>query len=284
MRNLCVALALLFIVTAVFAHPGSAIVVDKRGIVYFVDTGGGVFMIGANGALTRMPGPAFHWMALDEGGRFANVRLPSTPDAEIRAAGTNPTLLLSSDWPIVVGSDGGLYFAEFSNGRLHIIRFMPDGTRSVRATLPPGTQQWINGITSMPDGALYYTQHTSVHKIDARGNVSTIAENVTVPNCARIPGADQPYLRGLRVDANGNVFVAASGCGAVLKVTPRGAVTVVLRTTSPWSPTDVAVSPAGLYVLEYLHTDSDNRREWLPRVRRVAPNGAVTTVAAVSGR
>src|SRR6185369_9486896 len=114
--------------------------------------------------------------------------------------------------------------------------------------------------------------------------VSTIAQNVTVPNCAQIPGADQPYLRGLRVDASGNVFVAASGCGAVLKITPRGAVTVVLRTTSPWSPTDVAVSPAGLYVLEYLHTASDNRREWLPRVRRVAPNGAVTTVAAITGR
>ena len=282
MRSLCVALALAVTVTAAVAHPGSAIVVDRRGTVYFVDTGGGVYMIGANGALTRWPGPAFHWMALDEAGRFANVRLPSTPDSEIRAAGTNPTLLLSSDFPIVVGHDGGLYFAEFS-GRLRIVRFMPDGTRSVRATLP-GSQEWINGIESTPDGALYYTQHTSVHKIDARGNVSTIAQNVTVPNCARIPGADQPYLRGVAVAPDGNVFVAAAGCGAVLKITPRGAVTVVLRTASPWSPTDVATSPAGLHVLEYLHTDSDNRREWLPRVRRIAPNGTVTTMAAITGR
>jgi len=282
MRNLCVAIVLTATVTAALAHPGSAIVVDRRGTVYFVDTGGGVFMIGANGALTRVPGPAFHWMALDEAGRFANVRLPSTPDAEIRAAGTNPTILLSSDFPIVVGRDGGLYFAEFRD-RLRIVRFMPNGTRSVWATLP-GTQEWINGIEATPDGSLYYTQHTSVHKIDARGNVSTIAQNVAVPNCARIPGADQPYLRGLTVDADGNIFVAASGCGAVLKITPRGVVSVVLRTTTPWSPTDVAASPAGLYVLEYLHTDSDNRREWLPRVRRIAPNGAVTTVAAITGR
>jgi hypothetical protein len=284
MRNLCVALALAGAVTAAVAHPGSGIGVDRRGTVYFVDTGSGVWMIGAGGGLTRHPGPAFHWMAIDRAGRFANVRLPSTRDAEIRAAGTDPTLLLSSDFPIVIGGDGGLYFAEFSD-RLRIVRFMPDGARSVRATLP-GAMRWINGIASGPHGALYYTEDNAVRKVDARGAVSTVAANVTVPNCVRIPGADPPYLRGLSVDPTGNVFVAASGCGAVLKITPRGAVTVVLRTTAPWSPTDVATSPAGLHVLEYLHTVSvpEDRREWLPRVRRVAPNGTVTTVAAITGR
>lgn len=282
MRNLCVALVVAGAVTAALAHPGAGIVVDRRGTVYFVDTGSGVWMIGAGGALTRWPGPAFHWMAIDHAGPFANVRLPSTPDAEMRAAGVNPTLILSSDFPIVIGRDGGLYYAEFSD-RLRIVRFMPDGTRSVQATLP-GALRWINGIASGPDGALYYTEDNAVRKIDARGAVSAVAANVVVPSCARIPGAEQPYLRGLSIDPGGNVFVAASGCGAVLKITPRGVVTTVLRTTTPWSPTDVAVSPAGLYVLEYLHTASDNRREWLPRVRRVAPNGAVTTIAAISGR
>jgi hypothetical protein len=281
-RILCLALALASVVAAADAHPGAGIVVDRSGTVYFVDTGSGVYKIGPGGALVRWPGPAFHWMAIDQTNRFANVRLPSTPDAEMRAGGTNPTLILSSDFPIVIGRDGGLYFAEYSD-RLRIVRFMPDGTRSVRATLP-GALRWVNGIASGPDGAIYYTEDNAVRKIDARGAVSTVAANVAVPNCARIPGAEQPYLRGLAVDTNGNVFVAASGCGAVLKITPRGAVSVVLRTTTPWSATDVAVSPAGLYVLEYLHTASDNRREWLPRVRRVAPNGAVTTVAAISGR
>lgn len=281
-RILCLTLALACAVTAAVAHPGAGIVVDRIGTVYFVDTGSGVYMIGPRGMLTRWPGPAFHWMAIDQAGRFANVRLPSTPDAEMRAAGVNPTLILSSDFPIVIGRDGGLYFAEFTD-RLRIVRFMPDGTRSVRATLP-GTLRWINGIASGPDGALYYTEDNAVRKIDARGAVSNLAANVAVPNCARIPGAEQPYLRGLGVDPQGNVFVAASGCGEVLKITPRGTVTTVLRTTTPWAPTDVAVSPAALYVLEYLHTASDNRREWLPRVRRVAPNGTVTTVAAISGR
>jgi hypothetical protein len=79
----------------------------------------------------------------------------------------------------------------------------------------------------------------------------------------------------------GAVFVAASGCGAVLKITPRGQVTKVLRTLSPWSPTAVATSPSGLYVLEYLHSTTEDRQAWLPRVRKVLPDGKIVDIASV---
>src|SRR6266480_1657049 len=93
--------------------------------------------------------------------------------------------------------------------------------------------------------------------------IAPVETNVAVPGCARIPGTEpgsEPYLRGLAVAPDGTIFVAASGCGAVLKVTPRGAIATVLRTTSPWSPTAVAVSPSGLYVLEYIHTAAEDRQ------------------------
>src|SRR5439155_26336425 len=104
--------------------------------------------------------------------------------------------------------------------------------------------------------------------VDPRGVVSTVAMNVAVPGCARIPGTEpgsESYLRGLAVAPDGTIFVAASGCGAVLKVTPRGAITVVLRTTSPWSPTAVAVSASVLYVLDHVHTPQGDRQAWLRR-------------------
>jgi hypothetical protein len=283
MRKLCVATLLLFSITAAVAHPGSAIAVDRRGVVYFVDTGGGVWMIPPGGKLTRHAGPAFHWMALDPTGKFEKVPLPKTSDAEIRAAGS---LLLSSDFPITVGSDGALYFAEFANGNLRMIRFAPDGTRSVRATLP-GPSEWINGITAGPDGSLYYTEHTAVRKVDAKGTVTTLAEKVAVPDCATIPANEPlpvPYLRGLALGADGRVYVAAAGCGVLLEISPRGVVKTLLRTSAPWSPTDVAVHDGSVYVLEYLHTASDNRVEWLPRVRKIARDGTVSTIAAISGR
>ena len=283
MRNLCAALLVAATAIGAAAHPGSAIGVDRRGVVYFVDTGSGVWSIAPDGTLTKHPGPAFHWMALDATGAFAEATLPSTSDAELRVAGN---LLLSSDYPIAIGSDGALYFTEYAGGRLRMVRFTAGGTRSVRATLP-GTMRWVNGIAAGPDGAIYYTEDRAVRKVDARGTVSTVAENVAVANCARIPGngpESGPYLRGLTVGGDGSLYVAAAGCGALLKIAPRGAVTTLLRTAAPWSPTDVAVHGGDLYVLEYLHTANDVRREWLPRVRRIAPGGAQSIVAAITAR
>lgn len=35
------------------------------------------------------------------------------------------------------------------------------------------------------------------------------------------------------------------------------------------------------YVLEYLHTGRDVRREWLPRVRKIASNGKSSIIATL---
>jgi hypothetical protein len=47
---------------------------------------------------------------------------------------------------------------------------------------------------------------------------------------------------------------------------------------SPYSPTAVAVAKGEVYVLEYLHTASDVRKEWLPRVRKITRDGKVVTL------
>jgi len=55
------------------AHPGSGIVVDRFGQIYFVDMVSGVWKLDTHGALTHRPGPAFHWMTLDATDRFADT-------------------------------------------------------------------------------------------------------------------------------------------------------------------------------------------------------------------
>jgi len=77
------------------------------------------------------------------------------------------------------------------------------------------------------------------------------------------------------------VFVAASACSAVLKITPQGDVSVVLRATDAWSPTGVAMSGDDLYVLEYLHINAERREEWLPRVRMLAADGTATILCNI---
>jgi hypothetical protein len=112
--------------------------------------------------------------------------------------------------------------------------------------------------------------------------VTTVAEIASVPKCGSIPGLEgytAPYLRGLAVADDGMIYVAASACGALLRVDRAGRVSPVLWTSAPWSPTAVAVHGRDLYVLEYLHTAEENRREWIPRVRKVTSEGKTSIVS-----
>ncbi|HEX7151786.1 MAG TPA: hypothetical protein VF618_09890 [Thermoanaerobaculia bacterium] len=276
-----------FLAGSALAHPGAGIAVTADGRVYFVDTRGSVYSIEPNGQLVRREGPAYHWFAYDAAGEFRGNALPSIPGGQLRVAAP---LILSSDVPIAIAG-GKLYYGETSGARARIAAVDRSGARSVRATLPPmlsagRAATWVNGLAAGPAGSLYYTEDAAVRKIDARGNVSVVAANVRVPNCAAIPEASpelRPYLRGLAVAADSTVYVAASGCGALIKIDPRGRATALLRTAAPWSPTAVAEAGGEVYVLEYLHTTGDDRSQWVPRVRKIARNGTVSTLTPSAG-
>jgi hypothetical protein len=96
-----------------------------------------------------------------------------------------------------------------------------------------------------------------------------------------MPKDQSPFLRGLAVDAHGTVYAAATGCRAVVKIMPNGGPTVVLRAERPWSPTGVAVRGDEVYVLEYERPHSTKREEWVPRVRKLAGDGKVTTLVSM---
>lgn len=274
----------------VAAHPGSGIVVDRFGQIYFVDMVSGVWKIDAHGALTHIRGPAFHWMTLDATDRFAATQLPSGSGGDVARIGTSPTLLLGSDFPLAIGRDGNLYFPSHGAGApLQILRFLPSGQTSIMASLPAtGGREPVrdlNGLAAGPDGSLYYTEHDAIRRISRAGQVSTVVENVEVVGCTSMPRSStrrDPLLRGLDVDANGTIYVAATGCGSVLKVTPAGRVTSLPQAPNPWSATGVAVFGNDVYVLEFQNAESDDRREMLPRVRKIAADGTTGVIATVT--
>src|SRR4030095_9240499 len=70
------ALVLLSLPPPALAHPGSGIVVDDRGQVFFQDTlGRTIWKIDAEGKLTEFHlGIGGHWMCLDAGGSFARAQ------------------------------------------------------------------------------------------------------------------------------------------------------------------------------------------------------------------
>lgn len=272
--------------TSVMAHPGAGIAVDRLGQVYFLDTGSGLWKIDAHGGLTHLSGTLFHWLAIDANNRFANTQLLSGALGEILKVGTNPTVLISSDYPIAIGQDGNLYYPSGPAGSLGIMRMIPSGVKSVLATLPAMVTgeplPHMGGIVAGPDSSLYYTEDSAIRRITMQGRISTVATVRALVNGSSIPATDQhPYLRGLAVDARGVIYVADTGDARVLKITPDGKVTTLLQTQSPWSPTAVALFGSDVYVLEFLHTARDVRRDWLPRVRKIASDGTFTIIATV---
>ncbi|MCI0538817.1 MAG: hypothetical protein L0Z50_26730, partial [Verrucomicrobiales bacterium] len=232
--------------TPAAAHPGSGIVVDRRGQVFFSDTGQGVWKVDEQGRLSSHEGPAYHWMAIDHDGSLARTRWPASrePSADIRRVGTDPTLLLSSDFPLTTGPDGNLYYPELGeDDLLRVYRLTPSGARSVLATLATASDgqplKWLNGMAAGPDGVIYFSENSAVRRITPQGEVSTLAGNIRVDDCQPPPGASPrlgPFLRGLDVASDRSVYVAANGCRALLKLTPQGQVTPVLQAVSPWSP------------------------------------------------
>ncbi len=282
-RLVCAALTFTFVPAILFAHPGSGIVVDRLGQVYFVDTGSGLWKIDTHGTLVKITAPRFHWLALDAEDRFAGARLPSGSMGEVTRVGSGPTLLLASDYPLAIGRDGSLYYpSRRSDGAaLDLLRLEPAGRSSTVVTVP---LPYINGLAAGPDGSLYFTEDRAIRRVGAKGKLSTVVDHVALSACARIPGNEpnDPLLRGLAVDSTGAVFVAASGCGSLLKVTPDGQVSTVLQLEGPWSPTAIALFHGDLYVLEYLHTDVEDRLQWLPRVRKISANGKSTIIASVT--
>jgi len=277
--------------TSASAHPGSGIVVDKEGLVFFTDTGQGVWKIDGRGNLTLLPASLFHWMTLDEAGYFAESQKNFGEWFErVTPQGSKHALIMSSDFPLTINRDGSLYYADTRPRSARVVRRTPDGKESVLAA--DEAFKGVAGIAAGPDGSLYITDASrpdasAIRKITMDGKVSQFAI-IGVGKDRAInppPEAEASYCRGLAVDSQGIVYVAATGSRRVLKITPGGDVSTLLQAPGLWSPTGVAVFGGEVYVLEWQDAPPsllETRNAWIPRVRKVGRDGKITTLATVS--
>jgi len=233
-------------------------------------------------------------MAIDEVGYFAESQKNFGEWFErVTPQSSKPVLIMCSDFPVTVNRDGNIYYADTRHSSARIVRRTPDGTESV---LVRGEMfQDISGIAAGPDGSLYVTDASradanAIRKITIDGTISMIASPDIIgigKDSASNPPPYTPagYCRGLAVDSQGVVYVAATGSRRVLKITPQGEVSTILQAPSPWSPTGVAVFRGEVYVLEWRDaapSRAEVRSDWIPRVRKVGRDGKITTLATVS--
>ena len=274
-------------------HPGSGIVVDAAGNVYFTHTGRGCGKIDPQGKLTYIhESRGGHWMCLDAEGSFARTQ-PKYFE-RITPAGVKPALVFADGGsPIAVLRDGNLYYAsndeKMTPGALQVTRQSPGGEVSV---FPPDgkrtTEKFgITGLAAGPDGTLYIACPSAVLKLKINGTFTTLAQSIELKDCDvdypdHNPKMPLPSLRGLAVDEHGTVFAAGVGCHAVVKITPEGKVETILKAERPWSPTGVAVHRGEVYVLEYTNANGSSNEGWRPRVRKLGPDGKVRVLVEVS--
>ena len=122
------------------------------------------------------------------------------------------------------------------------------------------------------DGTLYVLDGDSLRKVAPDGTVTTLARGLAEKSSTMLAVQARHYLMGLWADSAGNVHVANYGGRQVKKVGPDGRVTVFLRARFPYSPTGGTAWRGSVYVLEYM--DALDR----PRVRKVSPDGTITTL------
>lgn len=284
----------LFFPSTIFAHPPSGIVVDAQGSVYILYRG--VVRIESSGKITTIQEDSgAHWLALDSRNDFS--RMTPAPYKKVTSDGL--TLVFGEGAPLVIGTDGNLYYGSngsqsesFPTGAMTVVKLSASGQRSLFApSLNQALTDLKDGITGLAasyDGSIYVATWNGILKLNGDGSLAKMMHPVSVKDCDRDPAdhnpanAHSPLLRGLGVDSDGNVYVAATSCHRVLKISPNGQVESILKSERPWSPTGVAVSGRDIYVLEYTNANGPKTEGWYPRVRHLGINGTWKTLLSVS--
>jgi len=259
-----------------------------------------IFKLDPAGMLTRIAGDGHNGYSGDGG--------PAT-DAQVGFPLAVPYDQI--DWGDAVGSlaadaAGNLYIADMFNNRVR--KISPDGVISTIAgngdSAPFDTRDndggratdarlWLPmGIAAGSAGRLYIADGTTVRQITPDGVIRSLTPN----DCGRhkLPGVCAP--EGVAVDGSGNAYVADGYC-RIRRISPDGDITTVAGDERPsccsfaftcgysgdngpatsaglgW-PYGVAVDPIGnLYIADtYSH-----------RIRKVSPDGTITTIAGGSG-
>jgi sugar lactone lactonase YvrE len=200
---------------------------------------------------------------------------------------------------LAVDSAGAIYIADTANHRVR--RVNPDGTivtaagtgtsgnglDNIPAVLSP--LNGPSGVAIDPNGTVYFTDTNNhrIRAINSAGIVRTIAGSPTAEVLGDGGPASQAMLHfpfGLHRDADGNLYVADASRNSIRKITPDGRIsTVVGNGVFGFSGDNVAATATALRFPYQAVTDPGGNLliadHLNSRVRRVSPQGIITTVA-----
>jgi len=280
------------------------IAVDRQGQVYFSDLKT-IWKIDAQGKLSvfRAGNDSHtHDLNIDEAGNLYGAENSYEPETQrflsatwkMTPAGSFSYLLAPTDNPpqgtsVWKDRDGNMYHVAYyperellalkrtPNGNVTALVGSSNAVRNYRQSVPYSA----GGLAFGTDGALYFTHGANVSKLTTSGVLTPLISNLALENASRnaANGNLPTQLFGIAVDAKGNAFVADYGNRRVLKITPDGKNSTLIRAEESWFPTGVAVRGDELYILEYGHTPTHTPIG--TRVRKLSSDGKVSILATV---
>ncbi|HVF63172.1 MAG TPA: RHS repeat-associated core domain-containing protein [Casimicrobiaceae bacterium] len=212
--------------------------------------------------------------------------------------------LLRGTTGVAVGPDGSLYLTDDGNNRIRrvgpngvittvagngVAGFSGDGGPAVNASLRSPA-----GVALAPDGSLYIADNNRIRRVGLDGIINTVAGNGVLGFSGDGGPAPQASLRnpsGVAVGPDGSLYFSDEDNNRIRRVGLDGIISTVAgngvtgfsgdgglatQASLGGDPDGIAVGPDGsLYI-----TDDNNKR-----IRRVGPDGIITTVAGngVSG-
>jgi sugar lactone lactonase YvrE len=229
-----------------------ALLVAERNRVIRVDPATGAFTVFATG----IPSPWGLGFAAD-----GSLLVSSTSGLYRVAQGRSPARIADvSMSPFVVMPDGGIAFANETS-----VGIIPAG--AVRPRLLPVNVNFAHGLALLEDGgiAVSDTGNDRLLRIDPDGGSATV-----ITRALKTP-------LGLVAEPSGSLLAVGFDSGSIVRVSASGNITTVARgLVKPYALT--RVRDGTVYV-----TEAGKVAQASGALRRVAPDGTVTTIRLVRG-
>ncbi|MEQ9279126.1 MAG: hypothetical protein RLN83_06480 [Balneola sp.] len=177
---------------------------------------------------------------------------------------------------IAVNEEHEIYFSKDSD------IFFRDSLNQITKINTPDFER-INLTAWGPDEELYIMSGDDIYIYDG-SDYKLLASDLKKRNPEDIPFSGANIFFDMVVDESKNVYLTYYGNREVIKISPDGIASTILKSEKPWSPHGIDIFNGEIYVLESTIGDGKWWKFWeedpgiIPRVRKISADGTVSTI------